>query len=397
MCDCQVIYFYDFMLLMYLVLIRQCVSHGLRLDGRKLLQYRDATIELSRYNATSIATVHIGDTHVICNIHGEIVTPYPDRPREGILSFSSATSSKLSSTSNSKDYDVEICRMLERSIKESDAIDTESLCIVSNEKVWHLKCVVSVVDGSGGSIIDACCLAAMGAFRAFRKPEVSASTSKILIDRNTNGNANVSCGKNKEVDIVSVSEVHIYSQDERESLPLALHHTPLTVTYGIFKNIPVVNTLDNENGAVDGSGGADTLLIADPSSNEEQWLDGSISYSVNAHRELCGLHKPGNASLTKDMVIKGAMLAYDRAMVLHLLLSEALVVLDDKCKLEKETRLEQLRRKQFQSDLSDGHVKMAVASDAAAGLGLDASNPILSWSSLHQSVTTVSDSDTTKK
>ena len=68
---------------------------------------------------------------------------------------------------------VQLSRLLDRSIRESDAIDTESLCIISGEKVWLISCDVRVLDFSGGNIVDTALLAAMSAFKAFRKPEVS--------------------------------------------------------------------------------------------------------------------------------------------------------------------------------------------------------------------------------
>jgi exosome complex RNA-binding protein Rrp42 (RNase PH superfamily) len=68
---------------------------------------------------------------------------------------------------------VQLSRLLDRSIRESDSIDTESLCIVSGEKVWLISCDVRVIDYSGGNVVDAALFAAMSAFKAFRKPEVS--------------------------------------------------------------------------------------------------------------------------------------------------------------------------------------------------------------------------------
>lgn len=68
---------------------------------------------------------------------------------------------------------IQLNRLLDRSIRESDAIDTESLCIVSGERVWLISCDVRVIDYSDGNVVDATLFAAMSAFKAFRKPEVS--------------------------------------------------------------------------------------------------------------------------------------------------------------------------------------------------------------------------------
>lgn len=48
--------------------------------------------------------------------------------------------------------------MLERSIRDSEAIDTESLCIIAGERVWNILCDVRVIN-YGGNVLDACNLA----------------------------------------------------------------------------------------------------------------------------------------------------------------------------------------------------------------------------------------------
>ena len=114
---------------------------------------------------------------------------------------------------NDKEKENETIHLLEKSIRDSEAIDTESLCIVAGQKVWSIQCEVMVLHADG-NIIDAVCLAAMSSLRAFRKPDVT-------IIRES--------GKH--------TTLHVHGEDERESLPLALHHTPLTVTFALFEGI----------------------------------------------------------------------------------------------------------------------------------------------------------------
>lgn len=141
--------------------------------------------------------------------------PYPDRSSEGILHINTELSvfAEISGIS-----DNEIRRILEKTIRESDAIDLESLCIVSGEKVWKITIDIRVIDYFGGNIIDAAVFAALSALRAFRKPDVSIES--IGVEEFS--------GKNK-------TKLHIYNASEREPLPLALHHTPLSATIGLFK------------------------------------------------------------------------------------------------------------------------------------------------------------------
>ena len=81
---------------------------------------------------------------------------------------------------------------------------------------------MKVIDASGGNIIDACMLAAVSALRGFRKPETSV-VSKVeqspLLDLNVESN----------------KRIIIHSSFERDPLPLAFQHTPLTVAIGLFK------------------------------------------------------------------------------------------------------------------------------------------------------------------
>lgn len=53
-----------------------------------------------------------------------------------------------------------ICRVLERSIRDSEALDTESLCIIAGEKVWCISCDIRVLNYDG-NIFDASNLAAV--------------------------------------------------------------------------------------------------------------------------------------------------------------------------------------------------------------------------------------------
>lgn len=51
-----------------------------------------------------------------------------------------------------------VTRVVERSIRESDTMDTESLCIVAGEKVWCINCDIRLLSYDGNAL-DACTLA----------------------------------------------------------------------------------------------------------------------------------------------------------------------------------------------------------------------------------------------
>jgi hypothetical protein len=61
----------------------------------------------------------------------------------------------------------------------------------------------------------------MSALRAFRKPEVSVLRQDLLDIQNTSSST-------------TYTVVKLHNTDEREPLPLALHHTPLSITFGVL-------------------------------------------------------------------------------------------------------------------------------------------------------------------
>jgi exosome complex RNA-binding protein Rrp42 (RNase PH superfamily) len=54
-----------------------------------------------------------------------------------------------------------VVRCLERAVKDSEALDLESLCVLAGERVWRVSCDVLLADFDGNAL-DACCLATVG-------------------------------------------------------------------------------------------------------------------------------------------------------------------------------------------------------------------------------------------
>ena len=54
-----------------------------------------------------------------------------------------------SSERKEKEREAELVLLLEKSIRDSEALDTESLCIVAGQKVWAIHCNVKVLNDRG--------------------------------------------------------------------------------------------------------------------------------------------------------------------------------------------------------------------------------------------------------
>ena len=103
------------------------------------------------------------------------------------------------------EQEVLLSRMLEKSIRRSRAIDTESLCIVAGQKCWYVRADVHILDADGG-LVDASCIAIMAALQHFRRPDVS----------------------------VDGELVTIHTMEERVPIPLSILHNPICVSFSFY-------------------------------------------------------------------------------------------------------------------------------------------------------------------
>lgn len=79
---------------------------------------------------------------------------------------------------------VEVGRLIERSLRDSRAIDTEALCIRAGEQVWAVQIDIHVLD-DGGNLIDAASIATLAALVHFRRPDVTITGEAVLVVRRT--------------------------------------------------------------------------------------------------------------------------------------------------------------------------------------------------------------------
>lgn len=273
---------------------------------------------------------------MIANVHGEIVPPFPDRPTEGFLHFnvelSPMASQSFESSGRPSPLAVELARVVDRGIRECRALDTEALAIVAGEKVWAITCSLHVVD-HGGNLVDCVSLAAIAALLHYRRPEVA-----------VHGNATT-----------------VFSADERAAVPLSLHHLPLSISFGFL-------AIGDDTADSSGSSDASPVLFLDPTEKEERVIDGALTFTFNAFRELCAVHKIGGAAIATADVLRCAAVAAARASDLAAFLT-AEAAAADKDALDR--RRTQLRGRDFAdvSSLTTDAATTTVQSRAQVDLG----------------------------
>jgi exosome complex component RRP45 len=152
------------------------------------------------------------------------------------------------SISRPTNAEVILSRILEKAIRRSNALDTESLCIIAGLKCFALRADVHIIDHDGG-LIDASCIAVMAALQHFRRPDV----------------------------LVEGEKATVLSLREREPIPLSILHQPLCVTFSYF-----------EEGEI---------FLVDANLAEEQVRSGEVIVTMNRHGEVCQIAKYGGATV----------------------------------------------------------------------------------------------------
>lgn len=264
--------------------IKSAVSADKRVDHRTSNQSRNVRVSFGLDRGCCIAS--LGDTKVMVQVSAEIIVPKPGRPTEGEL-FVNLELSPMAAphfeAGRLGDYGVEVSRLLERCIRDSQCIDLESLCVVSGEKVWALRVDAQVLNHQG-NIVECAGIATIGALMHFRRPDVT----------------------------VIGTDVTVHNPRDREPVPLHLHHYPFLACYAFYDN-------------------GRTVLV-DPTDLEERIAEGLLSIAANSHEEVCLLHQHG-CTVRKDLVLLCSRLASVRAKTLATML-KAEIAKDDEARMK---------------------------------------------------------------
>ncbi|NOY11428.1 MAG: exosome complex protein Rrp42 [Archaeoglobi archaeon] len=139
---------------------------GERVDGRAFDEYRPIEIEVGLIEkAEGSALVRIGNTQVVVGIKMQPGEPFPDTPDKGIIITNAELVPLASPTFEPgppDEHSVELARVVDRGIRESEAVDLNKLCIEEGEKVWLVFIDIHALDDDG-NLMDASALAAIAA------------------------------------------------------------------------------------------------------------------------------------------------------------------------------------------------------------------------------------------
>ena len=231
------------------------LEKGKRLDGRGLDEPRKLTIETGIIQkANGSARVSLGNSQVIAGVKIATGVPFPDTPDKGLLVVNAEIlplASPYAEPGPPSEEAIELARVVDRGIRESEMVDLKKLCLVEGKSVVTIfvDCNIMNVDGN---LFDATSYAVVAALRTSKMKKYKVEGDKA----------------------VSTDEV----------VPVPIERTPISVTMARL-------------------GGA---VIVDPDAEEEAMMDMRITITTDDDGNICASQKGEASTISPELVLKAA-------------------------------------------------------------------------------------------
>ncbi len=246
--------------------ICKLAEQGKRIDGRKFDEYRQIEIEINVVNkAEGSAKVKIGNTQVLAGIKMDVGEPYSDSPDSGVLTTAAELIPMASPDFEAgppRENAIELARVVDRGVRESEVVEIDKLCIEPGEKVWIIFIDIHILDYDG-NLFDAASLAALAAL----------FTTNVPVERFRS-------------DLEKLQEkfpaVKNYLKEHQKDYPLPLKEPPISCTSVKFNDV----------------------VVLDPSLDEEEIADARLTVATDKDGDIRAMQKGLRGSFTKDEIQK---------------------------------------------------------------------------------------------
>ncbi len=257
--------------------LEKLAKENKRADGRKFDEFRDIEIEVGLISkAEGSARVKIGNTQVLAGIKMDVGEPYPDTPDSGVMTTAAELIPMASPDFEAgppRENAIELARVVDRGIRESEIIDVEKLCIEPEEKVWIVFIDLHVLDYDG-NLFDAASLAALAALM----------TAEIPIGR-LDEEYRAKFVKDRLIQIYAipgVDEAIIKKEDSKLDLKFFLKEPPISCTSIKFNDV----------------------ITIDPSLDEEEIAEARLTVATDEKGDIRAMQKGLNGSFTVEEIKK---------------------------------------------------------------------------------------------
>jgi len=145
-------------------------------------------------------------------------------------------------------------------------------------------------------MLDCACLAGIVALRHFRKPEVEVEGDEVTV-------VSILAVVHGTLGLLNENQ---HPPETRAPTPLAIHHTPICLTYALYSypsdastsNMPISSTPSGSFST------HKTYALLDPTHLEYTLSHGTLSIALNAQKELCVLQKNGGVPLEQNEILR---------------------------------------------------------------------------------------------
>jgi exosome complex component RRP42 len=159
------------------------ISKGKRLDGRALDEMRTLEVELDIIKkANGSAKVKLGNSEVIAGIKVETGEPFEGLENKGALIISAEvlpTASPYIEPGPPDEETIELARVVDRGIRESEMVDLDRLVLVPGKIVYTIFVDCSVLN-TDGNLLDATSYAVVSALLSCKLPVFEIQDGKVV-------------------------------------------------------------------------------------------------------------------------------------------------------------------------------------------------------------------------
>src|ERR671928_1595576 len=159
------------------------LSKGKRLDGRDFNELRPLLIETDIIKkANGSARVKLGDSEVIAGIKVETGEPFEGLENKGALIVSAEvlpTASPYIEPGPPDEETVELARVVDRGVRESEMIDLDKLVLIPGKTVYTIFVDCSIIN-TDGNLFDATSYAVVSALVSSKIPVFEIQDGKVV-------------------------------------------------------------------------------------------------------------------------------------------------------------------------------------------------------------------------
>ena len=233
----------------------ELLASGKRLDGRALDEHRPLSIQTGVIQkANGSAMVKLGKSEALAGVKIATGTPFPDTPDKGLLVVNAEIlplSSPYAEAGPPSEDAIELARVVDRGIRESEMVDLTKLCLIKGKSVVTIFVDVNVMNVDG-NLFDCVSYAVVSALR-------TAKMKKYVVENEA-------------------------AKATDEVIPVPVERTPVSLTMARV---------------------GDTLIV-DPTGEEEALMDSRITITTDDDGNVCASQKGEASTITPAMVLQAA-------------------------------------------------------------------------------------------